>query len=62
MTELERLELVCRRAKASLGPMEFDEKRVFEVLIRELEKTNKEMAEGFQSGPHRSHRDGWPKY
>lgn len=42
MTDLERMELACRRAKESLGPMEFEERRVLQVLIRELAKMNNE--------------------
>ena len=44
MTDLERMELACRKAESRLGPLEFDERRTLQVLIDELQKINAESA------------------
>jgi hypothetical protein len=43
MTDLERMELACRKARDRLGQLEFSERRTLSVLIDELVLMNIEQ-------------------
>jgi hypothetical protein len=42
MTDLEKMEIACRRAEADLGPLEFEARRALKLLVKELEKMTRE--------------------
>lgn len=50
MTDLEKMEVACRRAEADLGPLEFEARRALRSLIRELEKMTREDTTAVTNG------------